>query len=212
MYTLINDHAQWLSERFDGRSVARYRNTLTADRNKQDFKSFYGLNGAHLSADFLERYFEVLDSKKIGNVELGKDSASAAEDAGRIAAYLATIPSNGNGYKIQFSFSTKLLHTINPDCPIYDSHIADFYFFPPVWNLRDNGAKLQAYKNQYIFLIQEYKRIKENNLLDEAISVFQQNIEGFSEISYIKQIDFILWRFTAELRNGALLENTVQYA
>lgn len=135
MYRLINENSENLVKSFNKKSVSRYLATLDENRKQDDFKSFYGLNAAHLCDNFLAEYFNILNSKTVNGVEIVKDAENAAKDALLIVDYLETIPSNSKGqHKVQFSFATKLLHTINQNCPIYDNRLADLYFFPYIGN------------------------------------------------------------------------------
>jgi len=208
MYRFINESAYTLLQTFNGSSVQRYFGTLSENRDKRDFKSFYGMNAARLSDSFCNAYFELLDSKKINGKSITFNAENASEDAILIADYLETIPCNNKGdHKIHFSFATKLLHTISQNCPIYDSRIADFYFFPYIAPSVSKEQKLSRYKKCYEFLIAEYKRIKAENLLSGTISLFCRKITDFAKMNFVKQVDFILWHSSSELRKGILLEN-----
>ena len=210
MYNFINDNSEKFVESFDKKSVSNYLDILKNPDQKK-FKSFYGMNVARLSSDYYEKYFEILDSKKVDGKEIGKKPEKMTDDAILVAEYLGQSSlTKDDKPKIYFSFATKLLHTINQDCPIYDSRLADFYFLPYILE-SDTEKKLEMYREQYDFLISEYKRIENENLLKPTLELFEEEIEGFGEISLTKKIDFILWHVSSELRKGFLLKNSGKY-
>lgn len=167
--------------------------------NNSEFQSvfceFYGMNQARLTDQFKRRYFELLAGRK-ANLEY-------------ILKELYAIPSNKNQHKIQFSFATKLVHTIDNSKPIYDSNMINL--------LKDYGLsseaeaflkvkeKQPASKDERIriraflelcdrlektypkFLAQEKMRI----VIGELYNKFQYS----TVISKTKALDFIFWVF-----------------
>lgn len=84
------------------------------------FRSYYGLENAGLSYELKSRYFELLADKQT-NLEI-------------ILSELYEIPTAKGKHSIQFSFATKLLHTIDNNKPIYDSKVAK------ITNMYNEGA------------------------------------------------------------------------
>ena len=224
MNRLINENADILANAFNekhSKSIENYLAIMNSgdsiDQSK--FRTFYRMNGKGLSNEFYNVYFSILKTKSVGNDTLGLTNESATNDFLLILKGLYAVDSSNHknrkdrknkSKKIHFSFSSKLLHTLNPSCPIYDSKIAAFYFLP------DTTAKTAEYrfelcKKQYEFLMDEYERIKKENLLDETISSFKSKVNDFEKISFTKQIDYILWHFITELQSGKILEKKIIY-
>lgn len=114
---------------------------------------------------------------------------------------------------LQFSFATKLLHTIDNTQPIYDSLVGDFYFFPRIDLLGKYENKLRVCKQIYHFLQEEQKRILDKGLLSESIQKFR---ERFSPLLYYtdqKIIDTLIWEFSKYARTGeTILLGKIQYS
>lgn len=132
-----------------------------------------------MSEKYYRRYFELLeDSKNRQDIRLGY-----------VVRELNNIDT-----KIQFSFSSKLIHIVDHSKPIYDSKIARFYMLPE-WNGVDFEDRLSKINHIYDFLIQEYKRIKEEKLLYDSIDKVRTYYNLNETFSDEKIIDSIIWMF-----------------
>ena len=81
------------------------------------------MNQARFSQEYKNHYFNVLQQNRNNQLLY----------IGIIIDKLYSKPTYKNGiFKIQFSFGSKLLHTINNNKPIFDSLIRSFFFFPKV--------------------------------------------------------------------------------
>ena len=210
MYTLINENAERLAQSFNKNSLANYRN-LKSQFDRTAYKRFYGMNGRGLTNAFFDAYFEIIESRSIGGEALHLTPDSMESDFRRIVTYLEAIESDGgHHHKIHFSFSTKLLHTLNENAPIYDSNISAFYFLPPTAG-GTTDQRIEKCASQYAFLIGEYRRIESEGLLAAAIEAFSRHHEGFSTISFTKQADFILWHFTKTLQKTEITQREILF-
>jgi hypothetical protein len=166
------------------------------------YRKYWQLNAARLSDSFCKHYFRVMEDCRHA------DQLSIEN----IVEALYSVPSNSKGRKtIQFSFATKLLHTVNNTLPVYDSLLSDFYFFPqikPSWNY---SKKLAAYLRAYDFLLREHKRVLDNGLLSESIRKFRDRFALPGTYTDQKIIDTVLWRFSAYARTGAIINGKMQY-
>jgi len=97
-----------------------------------------------------------------------------------------------------------------PRIPVYDSRVARFCFFEEPGRdlpLEERIRRLVAFHD---FLIREYARILSVGLLAPAIRAFRQRLRP-QHFSDEKIIDSLIWSFVNLLRNGALLDNRINY-
>lgn len=144
------------------------------------FKSYYQLNHGGLGDSLKNKYFELLN-KKVSNLELILNS-------------LYKISSLKNKKTIQFSFTTKLLHTLDDRLPIYDHEVGI------VTGLTVRGVskrkKIESAKEIYIKLENLYFELLKNNNIKKVIKRFRKKFKlSYNQISDQKVLDFILWSF-----------------
>ena len=106
---------------------------------------------------------------------------------------------------IHFSFTTKLLHTLNQNLPIYDKYIAAFFLFPD-WQDK-NAGKESICNGIYEFLKYEYQRIQKEKILPKAIEIFktkvkQLDLKNAEKITDEKIIDFYIWQFSKMMKDS----------
>ena len=154
------------------------------------FYSFYGLwrQKQNINRAGLRNYLQTARNKKKKAVPDHKEYARLLEDT------ITAISPNSR----QFSYSTKTLHTIWNDLPIYDSRIAGFTGFKSKTAATCNFLR-DAYNNRedYKSLVGEY-----NNLISSAAcrELIKYKNESFSldqalAVSDVKKIDFMIWVF-----------------
>lgn len=141
------------------------------------FRAYYRLDNAGLSDGIKRRFFELLDQKQT-NLET-------------ILSELYEIPTSKGKKTIQFSFATKLLHTINGNKPIFDSGVSR------VTNIRPTGsgkAKIHSCIEKYDFLEKLYLDMLQNERITNIISEFRLTFKVDDEMmSDTKVLDFIMW-------------------
>jgi len=139
-----------------------------------------------LSKKYYKKYFELLETNK-KNKNISLDC---------VVKELNTIDG-----KIQFSFSSKLIHMINNDKPIYDSKISTFYKLPQ-WTTGDYDVRVNKINKIYDFLLKEDKRIKDNMLLDLSIDKVRKHYDLGEVFTDEKVIDSIIWMFINYSESG----------
>jgi hypothetical protein len=207
MYHLINENAALVIDSIDQKHIESYDYLManlgschTEDYQKR-FKYFWKINLARANKEFVDFYFEMLQELYQG----------ADFDVEHIASELYRIPLNNSGRNtLQFSFSTKMLHMVNPNLPIYDSMVRDFYFFKEPNSKLSIDIRLEQVVGFYDFLKAEYSRILKEALLEETIQLF---IEKRKPAHFTKEkiIDTVIWGFVACLNGGALVVNKMSY-
>ena len=149
------------------------------------FNSFYRLNGAGLTKEFKSVYFKLMEEKR-NNDDF--DSWQIKEIMLELFKY-----KNAQGNNcIHFSFTTKLMHTINNNLPIYDSMIKKVFGFAGPYHYNSSTEKIDSYLAQYEVIKDTYNQIMQNNLLSSTFELFDLKFPN-STLSKIKASDFIFW-------------------
>lgn len=93
---------------------------------------------------------------------------------------------------LEVSFSSKLVHTLNPEQPIWDKNVTDQHF----------GYKIPTYgtKDREKKILDRYKRYKRDFLKyvasDDGKTIIRAFDEAFPETGFtdLKKVDFVLWQ------------------
>jgi hypothetical protein len=98
---------------------------------------------------------------------------------------------------IEYSYGSKLLHTINNTYPIYDSRVHSALSLPSIYAQSVNGEKkIKRFLSIYHTINEYYENIIENNLLDVVITQLEAS-KDTSKLNYktnpVKLLDFIFW-------------------
>src|SRR3954471_15632853 len=129
MYSVLNRNIEPLLSSIarDG-GLDQYRYLMDAFRRtdttrdmqfQRTFRSYWQMGAARLGDEFCKAYFAHMQELK----------AFDLADVGRIAVRLYGVPANSRGdRKLHFSFSTKMVHMLQPDQPVYESLVTQFYF------------------------------------------------------------------------------------
>ena len=153
------------------------------------FRSFYSFNQARLDSKFEKEYFNVFQSLKCND--------QFPDNAALIKTIYNKLQDKVQSEKIQFSFITKMAHTINCSQPIYDSQVAKVLkISPPVEPGRENmNKRLDKYISNLQEISDYYNNIIKENKLDTPIKLFEKKFSS-TKVSKnkIKILDFILWQ------------------
>lgn len=204
MYRIINTYADAVVaglqlERDVTRHLALHDLARRVDASsdmefQRKFRRYWGLNAARLSDSFHRAFFRLLEDVKqagTGDIEV-------------ITRELAAVPTNLTGRRtLQFSFASKLLHTVDPHAPVYDSFVASFYFFLPPGSEKPLDERLEQLIGFYRFLQSEYQRVIREGLLDAAIQRFRSHFDVREAFTDERIIDLLLWSYVGLLRSGA---------
>jgi hypothetical protein len=178
----------------------RRTDTTRDEQFQHTYRSYWQMGAARLGDEFCRAYFGHLEELK----------AFERADVGRIAVRLYNVPSNSKGErKLHFSFSTKMVHMLQPDTPVYDSLVAQFYFLSEDGTTFDE--KLKTRLGSYQFLVAEYRRVLNEGLLAPSITAFRERFTSADGFTDTKIIDTLIWRFAAMLSGGALKRGAVKY-
>jgi hypothetical protein len=193
-YSLINQFGRKIVETFPPRFVTEYewliRNLGQAgtERYQKRYRSYWAMNAARLSTEFYVTYFEILNT-----------AASEAPTLSEVVLALYEPSARRDGTKsIQFSFATKLLHMANPDLPIYDKNVAQFYSFQPPPSTISRDSRIRALVGFHELLRSEYAGVLEQGLLKGPIDEFRNQFRP-QLLTDHRVIDFLIWQ-TVELQ------------
>jgi hypothetical protein len=163
------------------------------------------MNAALLDGAFYTTYFDLMENSKLNN-ELN------------VKHVVETLYSEHG--ELHFAFASKLVHMIKPHMPIYDRVVASFYFcIPPLKTLkrrkenddqyfeRDLNTRLTYLRDFYDYLINEYTRIVEQDLLQPSINGFRNRFPQCTADNCTDEriIDSLIWHFVDAVRNRRIL-------
>lgn len=144
------------------------------------FRNFWALSTRYKSIDdsFIAGYFQILENYKKDDM-----SPTFSDAFQRVHAI---------GNTLQMSFTSKLVHMLNTDMPVWDSIVAEkhFHFKKPYSYVKNPDIAFPERYAEYNFAFQDY--LQTDNA-KELISLFNYRFPK-ARISDIKKIDFILWR------------------
>ena len=143
------------------------------------YENYYGMVQAHLKKEWRDKYFEYAD-KCLGNNKKPTFSEAMKE----IGKY-------GDG-KMQPSFVSKLVHSINKTEPIYDSKVKIF-----LEKEEPQGDSVEERIKSAIRIYEEIGQFYKNDdnavLRKQMMTVFDEKYPWAKGISETKKIDFIIW-------------------
>ncbi len=89
------------------------------------------------------------------------------------------------------SFASKMLATLNPDKPIWDSRVLDFLGFKPIG--KGDSDRQDSMIEIYRKMEDWYRKYLHTAEAEENIRVFDEMLPEYAWISDTKKIDYIIW-------------------
>lgn len=139
---------------------------------------------------FVQRYFEILNEVKgEEQLDIRNITLSLMKDQARRKLSLS-----------QFSAVSKMVNLIDPNYPVYDSHVSELYDFDkPTSPKMDNRERLNVYLAQHQQQMDTFKDLLENNMIRDTLVVFKILLKKYHneefptyEVPNIKKIDFLI--------------------
>lgn len=146
------------------------------------FRSFYKLDNAGLTDGFKEQFFVYF--QKYRSCPDKFDLKSAIVEFSK----LKTIQGKES---IQFSFFTKMYHSINVKKPIYDKEVAKVFGFPRYY-VSNVEKRIERLLYQYQIIEGTYERIAKEQELENIITDFDNKFK--SNMPLTMKYDFIFWQ------------------
>ena len=203
MYSLMNESSSLLLDELKTKEISRFaalhQQLTTTDVSinpeyHREYKAHWGMHAAFLDEVFYKKYFRRLEDTK---------SATTLDVHGTLRD-VSMFAEHDTGKGIQFSFATKLLTTIDPRLPVYDSKVAAFYFFEAPPTKQSAEKRLDAWLSFYDFLRAEYAHISEAGLLQPAIQAFCGRFPNAATWPEERIIDVLIWATVSSLESGLL--------
>lgn len=150
----------------------------TSPEFRKAFNGFYRVR--RYSIDWYDQFYGLMQGYRSQGVQPGFDQVLDE-------MYQAT----GN---LEASFSSKLVHTLNPKAPVWDQYVLANTGLkaPPQWN--DITERLQKAKATYARLARWFSEFTDSAEGRRWIKSFDEAIPEHGEITDLKKIDFILWQ------------------
>ena len=143
------------------------------------YRSFYRLDGIGLTQEFKKEYFELMEAARL----------QKSVDVRSLAKVLFDL-SNAEARKLQFSFATKLAHTVDSTHPLYDIDITKYFRFQsPSKSSPDFDARVQPLMDFYGDLSACYGQVLADGTLTGAVQFFRDTYSAC--IPDIKILDCI---------------------
>ena len=108
--------------------------------------------------------------------------------------------------EVHYSFASKLVHTLNNDSPILDQHVLRLMGFQ-INKSKNAKKKIDYYCTIYNTIKDEYLQYKNTNYMIKCIKQFDTMYPTYSDVSYFKKIDCLIFRLRDE-RITSILELT----
>jgi hypothetical protein len=160
----------------------RHNKSISANKEfREKYKSFYVMRAAGLTDEHFDKYFELLDKKE----SILKTILEA----------LYVIKTRKNLHSLQFSFATKLLHTLDNNQPIFDQYIRKTLGLRQPYNYLDGkDQRIRALHSYYEDLKDIYQKLLAHVSIKNLIGIIRTEFDWpGSKITDAKILDFILW-------------------
>lgn len=163
-----------------------YRYDVSQDKDyKKNFVAYYKVRR---DKDWLDKYFKYLQDNK-------QNKSLTFEE---VFDFLSSIEHNtkyGKKCTEEVSFSSKLLATINPEYPIWDSRVIKFLEISvPKNSLDKKKAIIEAYQR----LKESIEKFINTDEGKKCIEEFDARFSDYKDISKVKKIDTYLWNLGKE--------------
>jgi len=145
------------------------------------YNGFYRLWGKGMNANtkWYDSYYSFMQEHK-------NDNALTFE---KILRYLCEASGKT---RVDASFSSKLLHTVNPDMPIWDSHVLKALGIEAPESYKDKEIQIGKSVETYDHLVRWYDERRHSGEAKRLAEAFDEAIPG-AQISETKKVDWVLW-------------------
>jgi len=150
----------------------------TSEVFKNEYMKFYGMNRGKKSIEFQKLYFKILDQAK---VKQDLEFKFVLESLFKI------------GGKKEFSFTSKLLATANPNLPVWDSKVRKFINHKYKTNFTDYYGDINSCVEKYNKFNSWFKYFLKTEQAIKLLLEFDKKIPN-SKITKMKKIDLMFWQ------------------
>jgi len=157
------------------------------------FRSYYRLDNAGLGEKFKVEYFRLLQQQR------GCQQPIALHD---VCHTLAQYETRRQKQSLQFSFATKLIATLDPEMPIYDSYVASVFGFNPPYHVKDFSRRLGRFVIFYEELCTTCRWLTAQTEFVSIEEAFAVTNEEWYQLPKMKRVDFVLWATGKAIEQG----------
>ena len=163
-------------------------NIATDENYQKNYTRYYRVRR---DADWLKKYYEYFEKNKTNkNISFEQILRSLSDFPHKVKE--SSVTPTGLATTIEASFASKMLATINPDYPIWDSQVVRAMGIKFDDSLRGED-KIQAYIKAYNDLTQEINSFIHTAEGIACIELFDKTFPRYTSFSPFKKIDFFLW-------------------
>ena len=170
---------------------------------RETYINFYGMYRCKFSGDFYDLYFTTLEDM-INN----KADTTNTEEVYKNLLKMFYFNKKGSK-RVEASFSSKLLATVDPDKPVWDGNVfSRLGMSKPVVYKNDKKEQIRRtasrYKDLEDKLREEYLNTRKG---EDCIYVFNEAFKDehkdwLKQITPMKKIDFVLWSMGKKKKNS----------
>lgn len=139
------------------------------------FTYFYRLRRSH---NWLDKYYQTFEQTRYR-----KDITFE-----EIISTIAEFSEN----RIEISFASKMLSTINPDLPIWDKYIRDNLDLPQIPPTNTPDRFEQAVR-AYDALVEKMNYLLSTEKVQKELSEFDRLFPAYSDFAPMKKLDYLIW-------------------
>jgi len=92
------------------------------------------------------------------------------------------------------SFSSKLVATVNPDKPVYDSQVLKLLGLKTNWQSKSAAIRVQKATEAYKEIESFYDTALRSNIADDLVAAFDERFQSYTYFTKAKKLDLFLWQ------------------
>jgi hypothetical protein len=150
----------------------------SSDDFQSSFRNFYRMNLAGFSSDCNKEYFKLLDKARVNEkIDFKFILQRLYEKSG----------------KKHFSFTTKLLATVNPNLPVWDSKVRKYLKYRFDLKFKDSFRDVDSCEQEYDRFCAWFKNFLKSDEATKLINEFDKKMPNV-KITKMKKIDLMFWQ------------------
>ncbi len=156
----------------------------TDQKYQTAFRDFYTMNQARKSSEWYDMFFSILQREKRNRaISFRSVLEEIFDKTGRV--------------RVEASFCSKLIATINPDLPVWDKHV-----LANVCQTRPSNKDPMDRLNRCVDVYSCIKTWSEQAIQEECFGkwrrLFDDSFPQFQHFTDIKKLDLFLWQYRQE--------------
>ena len=143
------------------------------------FRDFYTMNRARKSSEWYDMFFSILQREKRNRaISFDEVLREVFDETGRVEA----------------SFCSKLIATINPNLPVWDQHVlANLGLKTP--SGKDGAQRLDRCLGVYSEIKTQSEKTIQEECFEKWIRLFDSSFPQFQHFTDIKKLDLFMWQY-----------------